>query len=39
MLGGMAKGTVHLKMNNLSSFTHTHAVLNMHEFLSSVERK
>ncbi len=32
------KGTVCLKMNILSSFTHPHAVPNLYEFLSAVEQ-
>ncbi len=33
------KGIVHPKMNILSSFTHTHVVPNLHEFLSYAEHK
>jgi len=36
---GDLKGTVHPKMNILSSFTHPQVVSNLYEFLSSVEHK
>jgi len=33
------KGTVHLKMKILSSFTHPQVVPNLNDFLSSAEHK
>ncbi len=33
------KGTVHPKMKILASFTHSQIILNLYEFLSSVEHK
>lgn len=33
------KSRFHLKINNLSSFTHHYVFLNSHDFLSSMEQK